>query len=351
MLNTDPLKYEVIFKTLDPLPTEITKDLPFKIVEELAEPLTLEVDLGGAQIDTESTELQGPNFQIDTRQNNSVPSEFKTYDELLEYSVTSSYNRLLNKLENPDTLNVQYDFIRTVSSSMEELDRPYHFENFVHFSSAVDRLKNFKYKLKLIELYDSQIFSSSLNTSSNSSISFKEKIETKKQNLIKGFDGYEQFLYYTSGSLYTWPKSNDTAPYQVYSITSSEAIEWLGEGTSGIFPNYSGQLQSASFYDKQNEYRLSRLIPEHIVENPDNNIYPLFVSMIGQHFDHIWTYIKHLTEINNLDNKFGISKELVYFQLKSLGIDTFDQFENSNLIEYILGEGLQDHSVGNLINI
>ena len=24
--------------------------------------------------------------------------------------------------------------------------------------------------------------------------------------------------------------------------------------------------------------------------------------MIGQHFDHIWTYIKHLSEIHNLDN-------------------------------------------------
>ena len=32
-------------------------------------------------------------------------------------------------------------------------------------------------------------------------------------------------------------------------------------------------------------------------------------------------------------------KNLVYFSLKSLGLETFDQFENSNLIEYILGEG------------
>ena len=29
-----------------------------------------------------------------------------------------------------------------------KIDRPYHFENFIHFSSAVERLKNFKYKLK-----------------------------------------------------------------------------------------------------------------------------------------------------------------------------------------------------------
>ena len=40
---------------------------------------------------------------------------------------------------------------------MEGIDVPYHFDNFVHFSNAVDRIKNFEYKLKLIELYDAQI--------------------------------------------------------------------------------------------------------------------------------------------------------------------------------------------------
>ena len=60
--------------------------------------------------------------------------------------------------------------------------------------------------------------------------------------------------------------------------------------------------------------------------------------MTGQHFDHIWTYIKAYTDINDTHHTRGISKDLVYFQLKSLGIETFDQFENSNLIEYILGD-------------
>ena len=62
--------------------------------------------------------------------------------------------------------------------------------------------------------------------------------------------------------------------------------------------------------------------------------------MIGQHFDYLWSHIKHLTEINNHHNKRGISKDLVYLQLKSLGLETFDQFENTSLIEYILGEGI-----------
>ena len=57
------------------------------------------------------------------------------------------------------------------------------------------------------------------------------------------------------------------------------------------------------------------------------------------HYDHIWTHIKHITETNDTHHTRGISKDLVYFSLKSLGLDTFDQFENSNLIEYILVEG------------
>ena len=348
LLNQDSLKHELVLKTLDPLPISITKSAKFKIVEEITDPISIIVDLGGQQLEDDSIELMGPNFQIDTRQNSSIPSTFKTYNDLLDYNITSSYNHLLNKLENPDTLNIQYDYIRNVSSSMEELDRPYHFENFTHFSSAVERLKNFKYKLKLIESYESQITEIKLIpgslTGSDIYTNIKEDIKTKQRNLIKGFDGYEHFLYFTSGSDYTFPKSNTSSPYELYSISSSQAITWLGD-SPGITPSYTGQLQSASFYDRENPHNLIKLMPEHIVNNSDNSIGINFINMMGQHFDHIWTHIKHLTEIHNLDNKFGISKELVYFQLKSLGIDTFDQFENSNLIEYILGEGLYGNAI------
>jgi hypothetical protein len=347
------VKHELILKILDPLPSNINKNSTFKIVEEISDPILVTVDLGTPPIIDNSIELMGPNFKIDIRQNNSVPIAFKTYDDILNYNVTSSYNHLLNKLENPDTINVQYDFIRNVSESMEEIERPYHFENFTHFSSATERLKNFKHKLKLIEIYESQISETELIqgslTGSNTYKKVIEDIKTKKRNLIKGFDGYEHFLYFTTGSnVYTWPKQNANTPYKLYSVTSSQAITWLGNENSA-YDDYGGQLLSASLYDKQNEYNLNRLIPEHILENQNNALYNSFINMIGQHFDNIWTYIKHLTEVHNSDNKFGISKELVYYQLKSLGIETFDQFENSNLVEYILGEGLQDHTVGNLV--
>jgi len=340
LLNKTPSVHEILLKTLNPLSPSIDEQLSFKIVEEIVDPIILSVDLGDPVLEDDSIDLLGPNFSIDIKQNQSIPSSFKTYDQLLAYNITSSYQHLLSKLDDDGVeIDVNYDYIRPLSSSIEE---SYHFENFTHFSSAEERLKNFEYKLKLIENYDAQIKEvEAVGGSTANSLTIlnaKNDINTKKENLIRGFDGYEQFLYFTSGSEYTWPKQTTTKPYIVYSVTSSNAKTWLGSGDS-YNDNYGGQLLSASLFDKQNPYSLNELIPTHIKDNTDNNLYVSFVNMIGQHFDHIWTYIKHLDQSNNSDHVNGISKDLVYYQLKSLGIETFDQFENADLIEYLLGEG------------
>ena len=339
VLDKTPDKHEIFIKLSAPLPNIPQKY--FKIVESLSDSFETIEDLGNPEPTIVSTPLRGPNFNIDVKVDNSIPTNYKTYNDILNYSLTSSYQRLLNNLENEDNINIQYDYIRPVSASTENTDIPYHFENFVHFGSAVERLKNFEYKLELIELYASQ--SSNIdNITGNTSSSFyilnnKENINSKKEEVIKHFDGYERFLYYGSGT-YSWPKANTTPPFNLHSVTSSQAKTWLGsEKDTSIF--YGGQLLSASSFDKQNEYSLIRNIPNHIVDNSDNNFYLSFTNMIGQHFDHIWTYIKNITELNNTHHTRGISKDLVYYQLKSLGIETFDQFENTDLIEYILGEG------------
>ena len=342
LLNKGPQKHEVLLKTLDPLPTGIQLKTEFKVVEEITDPIFINVDLGDPQLVIDGIPLRGPNYHIDIRQNKSVPSGFKSYDDLLSYNVTSSYQHLLSKINNPGLkIDIQYDYIRTVSESLKGIDIPYHFDNFVHFSSATERLKNFEYKLKLIELYDKQTGEINNITGNTANSKFvlnnKEEINTKKENIIKNFDGYEQFLYFESGT-YSWPKQNSVKPFTLYSVTSSQGSNWLGDDRSS-YPKYGGQLLSASLFDKQNEYSLEKLIPTHIKDNLDNSLYVNFINMVGQHFDSIWTYINAITKINNSHHTLGISKDLVYYQLKSLGIETFDQFENSKLIEYILGEG------------
>ena len=43
-LNKDPLKHEVLFKLLNPLPLNITENLNFKVVEEISDALTIPFD-------------------------------------------------------------------------------------------------------------------------------------------------------------------------------------------------------------------------------------------------------------------------------------------------------------------
>ena len=96
---------------------------------------------------------------------------------------------------------------------------------------------------------------------------------------------------------------------------------------------YGGQLLSASIFDKQNPNRLFKLTPTFIGDNLDNQPFETFCNMVGTHFDPIWAHIKEITQIRDNSHKLGVSKDLVYYTLKAVGIDTFDKFENDNLIE------------------
>tara|TARA_R110001606_G_scaffold310261_2_gene457274 strand:- start:5951 stop:9589 length:3639 start_codon:yes stop_codon:yes gene_type:complete len=346
LLNTNTNKYELLIKTLDPLPSSINKNDTCKIAESIIDPVSFEVDMGNPTPVDDTVPLRGPNFNIPVREQKSIPSNYKNYDQLLKYNVSSSYNSLVNILEKQEIPKVQYDYIRPVSESLEETHTPYHFENFVHFSNATERLKNFKHKLILIEDKNKKIgnIDSIGTTLSNASSNNRINLNKEIDKITKGFDGYERFLYYTTGSnLYTWPKQTEIIspgkpPYIPYSISSSEAKIWLGH-EADTAPHYGGQLLSSSLYDRQNVYKLVDTLPIHIKDGNSNSFYVNLINMMGQHFDQIWTHIKHITKIKDTHHKRGISKDLVYLTLQNLGIDVYDQFENTDLSEYLLGEG------------
>lgn len=308
-------------KLYEPLPNTLQEKAQFRLVEELTSPIEYTVNLGQlSEITIDSTELRGPNLRIDTRLNSSVPSAYKAYNDILLSDSTNSTNNLLGALSSSIPISIEFDNPTTPTG--------YTYENFIHFSSAEERLRNFKYKLELVELYTSK--SAYMRGLSSGTTRYSQVINENNQlknNIIKEFDEYERFLYYESGT-YAWPKSNTSKPYSLYPVTASEAISW-----------FNTNLSSSEDFDGENPYILRNTLPQYIIDNDENEQFITFVDMMGQYFDNIWLYIENITDKNVAHNslKEGISKELVFNALKEKGIPAFDQFENANLFEYLIG--------------
>jgi len=332
-----------LIKLYNPLPFGIRIGDTPKIYEEIINPLEVTVELSGNNNKTTQDigiDIGSPNFNISTDDIFTVPSGYKTFDQILGSGVaSSSFNNIQSLMSGSGVyIDLEYDNTDTPSG--------YHFENFVHFSSATERLKNFKYKLGLLQSYSSSI--ARLNNISGSTSESKFVIDNinifrnKENKLIQGFDNYERYLYYESGT-FAWPKegTGPTRPFINAKTESAAANSWFGTLIDSNLETYSGgQMYSASKYDECNQYSLVNTIPPHIRDNTQNDKYILFVEMIAQHFDGIWAYIDSITDINEAYSglRDGISKDLVLNQLTSRGISAYDQFSNSSLYEYLIGD-------------
>jgi hypothetical protein len=310
-----------LIKLYEPLPNAYNGKIPFRVIEELTNPIEYNVNLeSSSQITIDTTELRGPNLRIDTRLNSSVPSAYKAYNDILQFQSSGSFNNLLGALSSSIPISIEYDNPNTTSG--------YTYENFTHFSSAEERLRNFKYKLELIELYTSK--SSYIGGLSSGLNNYPLQIQSNlnlKNTIISNFDNYERYLYYESGT-YAWPKSTTLKPHTLYPVTASQSTTW-----------FDGNIISSSDFDDQNIHILRNTLPQYIIENDENEQFITFVDMMGQYFDNIWLYIENITDKNIAHNglKEGISKDIVFNALKEKGIPAFDQFENANLFEYLIG--------------
>jgi hypothetical protein len=226
------------------------------------------------------------------------------------------------------------------------------YNNFVFYGSAAMRLAAFREKLKLIENIETnriQFLSSSVYTAQSSSaaaIFIQDKsaqYAKEKEDIIRSFDRYEQYLYFTSGTVapYTasawyadggvefnsssyWPKSGSViAP--VYSAISEE---W-----------YDSQSLIAQRFDEFNENNLVNTIPTHIREHDENAPYITFVSMIGHFFDTLKPYIDQYQYIydRSLDPNTGLSKDLVNEIAEAVGFTMPTVNSIYNLADNILG--------------
>jgi hypothetical protein len=318
----------LILKLYSTLPANITENSTLWITKLLTNPL-IETVVLSEQSDLICPPLKGPNFDIDIDFTKGKSTNYESLDDLILSASVSSSNGLVSQylsssLVSTDGLNIEY-----VSGST------YLWDNFVHFSSAKERVDNFVYKVQLIEGYEQLILSSSTDvanfsafvgipssyTSSISSIQDVERNRTKKEQIIQGFDGFDTFLY-TSSSM-SWPYSGDNRQPS----TNNSVSQW-----------YTDIIDLATDYDLENRDNIINNIPQHIVNNAENEDVLLFLSMIGHHFDNIYFHTKAIERSRGLGYKSkNVSDKLLFDILKSFNWDAKNLAADSQLWNYVFG--------------
>jgi hypothetical protein len=325
----------VYVKLNEPLNENIDVDFKCWIVEELKPPYIDKVSIAPRSAQPKFKQLANPNWYANASYNTSTETGFQAWTDLLGSSVQTSQQI------------VDAYFSGSLSGIKLNIDYS-DFNNFVFYSSAVERLENFKYKLQLIEYYTSQSIVVNQLSGSVATTNVAD-YESSKTSLISGFDGFEQYLYYQSSSILTSnpipnetyivgsvtgsyitpaPKLNSTVPYSLASVTSNQFATW-----------YDNIYVSASLYDSLNFNGLIYSIPEFIKLDAANDGISTFVNMLGHHYDILYTYINHMTHINKREEnpKLGMPNELLYSVAKQFGWNLMDGNQRLDLWEYVLG--------------
>jgi len=334
--------YSIVLKFSSPLPTTVSIGDQVWIAQQLSSPITDTIVMVPPKPKRNQTIISGPNWDVLNKLQTTVTTPYKDWDDILTTN-TQTTEGIINSLLSGsliEGINLNVDYRK--------------FDNHIILGSAVERLENFKYKIKLLEDYNSRLallttnLIGSPNSGVSASLAFQTNVintQTKKAALLGSFDSYEKYLYNESssydsssyGEFYpsTWPKSGSQKPYVNWSVTSSQVENW-----------YTGIYSSASLYDNNNDKALYRLTPAHILENPSNDQYSLFVNMMGHYFDIMLLYIKQISETTDRKQSIyeGFSKELIYHVGKNLGVD----FENGNVLEELWSYTLGTNNTGSL---
>lgn len=316
-LNIDTLTYQdrqsVVIKLYNPLPLDISTKDEVSIARQVANTVAFNITSTLVIEEVKPVYLKGPNFNASENQGTTYPSEYLSISDAFNYPVTNSYYEVKSLFEEKGAeLSIDYS----------------DYNNFVNFSSAEERLKNFKYKLDLITNYQSLVNTKTIYSGSISSYSgSKEYYEGLINSVLSNFDHYDRFLYYESSS-FAWPKSGDSKPYSL--VTSSATGSW-----------YAIQLSSASLFDYSNPNQLLDTVPAFLREDSRNEKYATFIHMVAQHFDNLWVYTKAVSEKYNSDNRLnvGIAKDLIEDALRNFGVKLYSSNKSTQeLFRMFTGE-------------
>jgi hypothetical protein len=318
----------VVVKLYEPLPDTYGIKSTLNIVEVVSDSLAYEIDAEIITPPTVAPTLRSPNFNIDLVDDSVIPTKYYNYDELLSYPVNNTNSQIYSAVSE-----------KSIDISIDHSD----FSNFVHFSSAQERLLNFKYKLDLLTSYSASIASGSSATTGLQGISgSREYYQNLMTGVVSNFDHYERFLYYESGSS-SWPKVNSTKPY----INEQTYLPGTLTPNPVVSTWYSNEISNAINYDNTNYNSLAYSIPTYLRDDANNENYLTFIYMIGQHFDNLWLYSKAVTDKYDADNRLdkGISKDLVAEALKNFGVKLYTSNKSvEDLFSTFIGQAYQSGS-------
>ena len=342
IVKTEDVVESIILKLYSPLPASIEKDSTFWITKLLTNPL-IETVILNQQDTIQCPPLKGPNFNIDVDFITGNSTNFESIDTLILSGSTSSA-QLVNKYLSSSLIDTEDLNIQFTNGFIVGEPASYLWENFVHFSSAKERVDNFVYKVQLIELYENLIISSSTNytngntgyyTGSISSLQEIDRQTVKKNEIIQGFDGFEKFLYTSSSyslhnsSSITWPYSgsvrvNSTSPL----VTNNYGTGW-----------YDNIITLAEDFDISNPNWVQNNIPQYVLNDTQNESLLLFFSMIGHHFDTIYYHTKAIEKSRGLgySETNGISDKLLFNTLKSFSWDARNIASDNKLWNLVFG--------------
>lgn len=293
---------------------------------EVIDPYVDTVVLSQPTIPANIFNIGGPNFTLDTTQYQSNATTYKSWDDVLDANLSTRQRIIEQSLSGSDNVVLNTDFTD--------------FSNYIFYSSAEERLRNFHYKVGKIEEYSASkalLFNSTASNTDyvSGSIGLNER---RIDQITSNFDPWERWLYYEStasiftheisGSVTPWPKRIISGSWTPYSVSSSIVQSW-----------YSNLLVSASEYDVYNNNRLYWSIPEHIYMDPANSDFVTFVDMVGEHFDVLYTYITALTKIHERDEhpQRGAPNGLLFYIAKSFGWNLQNTRQLADLWDYKLG--------------
>lgn len=323
-------------KLLNALPDDITENFKCWLDLEYKLPYTDLISLYIHSTKKTFNTLTGVNWDANVKYLNiSSQTEVKNWNDLLG-STTGISQQLID-----------HYFSGSLSGIPLNIDYR-DFNNFIFYSSAEERLRNFKFKLDLLEYYNSQITILGGISGSTATTNIQD-YELNKNNIIGNFDSFEKYLYYESSSLLTnndipvldanvsnltgsycfpAPKSNSTLPYNLYSTTSSIFIDW-----------YNSLIYTASYYDSLNINKLTNSLPDYIKYDELNDNLISFVNMLAHHYDIIHSYIKQSSNIYKHEEnpKIGVPNDLLPHIAQQFGWTLVEGNQYSDLWQYILG--------------